>query len=96
MPTWSDIPAVRLGRLHGIPILVDLTFPFAVLTVLFSLMHRQLPGIWDYVIAFVLVTAGIFLSILAHELGHASVARKFGLWAEEIRIGGFYGLAMLS
>src|SRR5262245_47009351 len=96
MPTWSDMPAVRVGRLAGIPILLDLTFPIAVLTILLSLLRRQLSSIWDYGIVFVLVTAGVFLSILIHELGHAFAARKFGLRAEEIRIGGFYGLAVLS
>lgn len=96
MPTWSDIPAVRLGLLAGIPIKLDLTFLFAALTVLFSLLRRQFPSTWDYVIAFVLVLGGVFLSILTHELGHALVARRYGLRADEIRIGGFYGLAFLS
>jgi len=96
MATLSDIPALRLGRLFGIPIFVDATFLLAVVTILFGVMHRQFPSLADYGVVVLLVTAGVFLSILTHELGHALVARRFGLYADEIRIGGFYGLAILS
>ena len=96
MGQLTDIPAVRLGYLRGIPIFVDATFLAAVATIFFALVRRQFPGLLDYGIVISLVTAGVFLSILTHELGHAFVARRFGLRAEEIRIGGFYGLAFLS
>lgn len=96
MPTFSDMPAVRLGQLRGIPIFLDVTFLFVVATVLLGVMRRQFPSFADYGIAFVLVTAGVFLSILTHELGHALAARRFRLTADEIQIGGFYGLAVLS
>lgn len=95
MATLSDIPAVRLGRLLGIPIFLDATFLLAILTIFFGVVKRQFPSLADYGIVVVLVTAGVFLSILIHELGHALVARRFGLHADEIRIGGFYGLAIL-
>jgi Zn-dependent protease len=96
MATLSDIPALRLGRLFGIPILVDATFLLAIVTIFFGVMHRQFPSVADRGMVVLLVTAGVFLSILTHELGHALVARRFGLYADEIRIGGFYGLAILS
>lgn len=96
MPTWSDIPALRIGRLAGIPISLDLTFVLAVLTITLAVLRRELPGAADYAIVLGLVLAGVFLSILTHELGHALAARRYGLRAEEIRIGGFYGLAFLS
>jgi Zn-dependent protease len=96
MATLSDIPALRLGKLFGIPIFVDVTFLLAVLTIFFGVVRRQFPSLADYGIVVLLVTAGVFLSILTHELGHALVARRFGLYADEIRIGGFYGLAILA
>jgi Zn-dependent protease len=96
MTTLSDIPAVRLGSLRGIPIFVDATFLAAIATIFFALVRRQFPSIFDYGIIILLVAAGVFLSILTHELGHAFAARRFGLRADEIRIGGFYGLAFLS
>jgi Zn-dependent protease len=92
----SDIPALRLGRLFGIPIFVDATFLLAIVTIFFGVVHRQFPSLADYGVVVLLVTAGVFLSILTHELGHALVARRFGLYADEIRIGGFYGLAILA
>jgi hypothetical protein len=96
MATLSDIPALWLGRLLGIPIFLDLAFLFAIVTIFFAVVRRQFPSLADYGIVILLVTAGVFLSILTHELGHALVARRFGLYADEIRIGGFYGLAILS
>jgi hypothetical protein len=96
MATLSDIPALRLGRLFGIPIFLDVTFLLAVLTIFFGVVRRQFPSLADYGIVVLLVTAGVFLSILTHELGHALAARRFGLYADEIRIGGFYGLAILA
>lgn len=96
MGRLSDIPAVRVGYIRGIPVFLDLTFLAAAGTILFALVRRQFPGLIDYGIVFSLVTAGVFLSILTHELGHAFAARRFGLRADEIRIGGFYGLAFLS
>ena len=68
----------------------------AFLTIFFGVMRRQFPSVADYGLVVLLVTAGVFLSILTHELGHALVARRFGFYADEIRIGGFYGLAILS
>jgi Zn-dependent protease len=94
--TFSDIPAVRLGRLGGIPIFLDATFLFAVVAIFFGVVRRQFPSLADYGLIILLVAAGVFLSILAHELGHALVARRYGLYADEIRIGGLYGLAILS
>ena len=96
MATLSDIPALRLGRLLGIPIFLDLTFLLAIVTIFFAVVRRQFPSLADHGIVVLLVTAGVFLSILTHELGHALVARRFGFYADEIRIGGFYGLAILS
>lgn len=96
MGRLTDIPAVRLGSLGGIPIFLDATFLAAVVTIFFGVTRRQFPSLADYGIIILVVTAGVFLSILTHELGHALAARRFGLRADEIRIGGFYGLAFLS
>ena len=66
---------------------MDATFLLAIVTIFFGVMHRQFPSVADRGIVVLLVTAGVFLSILTHELGHALVARRFGLYADEIRIG---------
>jgi hypothetical protein len=36
MATLSGIPALRLGKVFGIPVFLDATFVFAVLTVFFG------------------------------------------------------------
>ena len=45
--------------------------------------------------AYATIIAGVFLSVLLHELGHATVARLFGVPVGEILVGGFYGYARL-
>jgi Zn-dependent protease len=45
--------------------------------------------------AFAAIIAGVFLSILLHEIGHATVARLLGVRVGEILVGGFYGYARM-
>ena len=41
-------------------------------------------------------TAGIFLSILLHEMGHAYTAKRYQVGVSEIVVGGFFGYAALK
>jgi Zn-dependent protease len=83
----ADTPRLELIRLAGIPIKVDITFilvPIFVFPVL-----SQSP------VTFAILVAGVFLSVLLHELGHATVARLFRVPVGEILVGGFYGYARM-
>ncbi len=83
----ADTPRLELFHLGGIPIRVDITF-ILVPIFLFSVL-QQSPN------TFAILLVGIFLSILFHELGHATVARLFKVSVGEILIGGFYGYARM-
>ncbi len=83
----ADTPRLELFRLAGIPIKVDITF-ILVPIFLFGIL-QQSP------IVFAVLLVGVFLSVLLHELGHATVARLFGVPVGEILVGGFYGYARM-
>lgn len=79
----ADTPRLEIFRLAGIPIKVDITFALVPLFLFGTL--GQSP------VAFSVLVAGVFLSVLLHEIGHAIVARLFAVPVGEILVGGFYG-----
>lgn len=83
----ADTPRLELFRLAGIPIKIDITF-ILVPIFLFSVL-QQSPN------TFAILLVGVFLSVLLHELGHATVARLFKVPVGEILVGGFYGYARM-
>ena len=79
--------SLRVGRLFGIPISLNVT-------ILFFLW----PAFADWKAGLGLGlglewAAGIVLSILLHELGHALAAKRYGLTGLSIMLHGFGGLA---
>lgn len=83
----ADTPRLELFRLGGIPIKVDITF-ILVPIFLFN-VFRNSPN------TFAILVFGVFLSVLLHELGHATIARLFRVPVGEILVGGFYGYARM-
>lgn len=83
----SDTPRLELFRLGGIPIKIDITF---ILVPIF---------LWNVLLSspntFAILTIGVFLSVLLHELGHATIARLFRVPVGEILVGGFFGYARM-
>lgn len=87
---WS----IRLGSLAGISIFVHLTFPLLLIYAgykNFSVRHYW-PDAWIGV-GFVLVLFGI---IVLHELGHALMARRFGISTRDITLLPIGGVARLE
>ena len=88
--TWS----LKLGRIAGIPIRVHLTF---VLFLAWFVMAFSLRGLGpSATLAGVLLVLCVFASILVHELGHALVARRFGVGTREILLLPIGGVANLE
>lgn len=88
---------IRLGRLFGISLWLDYSWIFIFLlmtwnlTAIFSQSHPQ----WGAANLIVAVIAAVlfFGSVLAHELGHALVAKAYGLRVREIRLFLFGGVS---
>jgi Zn-dependent protease len=88
----DDTPRLELFRLAGIPVRVDITFALVPLF-LFGILQQAPLAVAGP--AFAAIIAGVFLSILLHEIGHATVARLLGVRVGEILVGGFYGYARM-
>ena len=93
---------VRLGRIAGIPVGINLSVLVIFLLITlglaggrFPLLH---PGYGPIAYALAGLTAGLifFLSLLAHELAHALVARRNGVGVEGITLWLFGGVARLT
>ena len=81
---WS----AHAGRLFGIPIRLHITLLFFLLPA-FAGRRIGLGLAFEWV-------AGIVLSILLHELGHALTAKRLGLTGLSITLHGFGGFASSS
>jgi Zn-dependent protease len=94
--------SLRLGRIAGIPVGASWSVLLIAALVGWPLAGRVLPGLvpgltpWVYWLAGALAT-GLFLgSLLAHELGHALVARRAGLRVRGITLWLLGGVAQLE
>ncbi len=96
MEGWRDLPSYRVGRVVGVPLYIDALYPLMPIVIGFSLIGRNAPSFAKLLIFGLIAVAGATLSILAHEISHAMAARMFKLRTEEIRISGFYGLAIIE
>ena len=91
-----------LGRVFGIPIFAHYSwlpvFPFYAWAIASGLLPRQAPGlsVLQYWSLGVLTTVLLFVSVLVHELAHATMARAEGLGTGNITLYMFGGLASLN
>ena len=84
---------IELGRIAGIPIYLDLMF----LAVLLFFGSRYFTSGDQQIMAMgLLILAGLLLSILLHELGHAFAGRLFGVRTREIELTGLGGVARFA
>ena len=83
---WS----LNIGRLFGIPVKVH----FTLLILLGFLLLASTSA--DSGLYGVLIVVLLFASVVAHELGHALVARRFGVLTKEIMLLPIGGAAMLG
>lgn len=84
---------LELGRIAGIPIYLDMFFVLVV--VLFSSRYFTSGNAQD-VSAGLVIIAGLFGSILLHELGHAFAARLFKTGVSEINLTGLGGVTQFE
>jgi Zn-dependent protease len=84
--------SLRLGRAFGIPLYLHPTFFLLLLMV--PLMQGQ-AGLLAYAFQTVLILA-IFACVLLHELGHALMARYFGIRTRDITLYPIGGVARLE
>lgn len=96
MASIERLPAITVGRIAGIPVRLDATVPVMGALALLAIARSTFPSLADYALCFAMVVAGVPVSILLHELGHALVARMHGRRPEAIQIGGFWGFVLIT
>jgi Zn-dependent protease/CBS domain-containing protein len=95
-------PSIHIGRIFGVQIGLHPSWFVIALLVTYTVAAGQLPAAypdWDaalYWIVGALIALLFFGSVLAHELSHALVARRFGLKVKEITLFIFGGAATLE
>ena len=94
--------AVRLGSVRGIHIEANWSVALIFVLIAFGLATLQFPSVnphqsaLTYAIAAILTAVAFFASLLAHELAHSLVARRFGLRVEKITLWVLGGVSRLS
>src|SRR5919112_2866379 len=79
----------RLGAVRGIPVYLGKSWPIIALVVVVTFAPSvrsstgQFGGVFGYAVA-VAYAVLLLLSVLAHEAGHALVARRFGLRVDRV------------
>jgi Zn-dependent protease len=84
---------MELGRIAGIPIYLDMLF---VLVVAVFGWRYFTSGDMQLVSLGLVIVAGVLVSILLHELGHAFAGRLFGVRTREIELTGLGGVARFA
>ncbi len=82
--------SMRLGTYAGIPVRAH--WSMSIVAVLFGVNFTTQLGFG----AGVVVTVAFFASILAHEFGHALVARRYGVQTQSIDLWALGGVALLD
>jgi Zn-dependent protease len=92
---------VRLGRIGGVPVGLNWSLIVIVGIFAFALAGNRFPADapgyhreW-YAVAGILTALALIVSVLAHELGHAYVARRAGLEVEGITLSWMGGITRI-
>jgi Zn-dependent protease len=96
------LPTLRLGRVLGIPIEINVSW-FAIFLLIagilsFDVYPSFFPGraAWVDVVRGVVSALLFYTSLVAHEFSHSLVARRFGIRVERITLFIFGGVAQLA
>src|SRR5690349_4247907 len=89
-PVWYPW---RVGSAFGIGIYVHSTL---VLLPLYVILSNWVNGGWTLVPFLLLLVAAVFGCVLLHELGHALMARHFGIGTRDIILTPIGGIAWLE
>lgn len=97
-----SLPSVRLGRLFGIPLEVNLSWFIIFALLVLGLTFSVLPpptgtaNVWADAAVAIVTAALFFASVVLHEMSHSLVAKAGGIRISKITLFIFGGLAQLE
>ena len=95
-------PSIRIGRIFGVQIGLHPSWFVIAVILTYTLAAGQLPATfpgWEQALYWVVgasIAVLLFASVLAHEMSHALLARRFGLKVRDITLFIFGGAATLE
>lgn len=97
-----DLPSIRIGRIFGIPLELNVSW-FVVFAVVggiltFSYFPTEFPGrpLWVDAASGIIGALLFFSSIVVHEFSHSLVARRGGIVVDRVTLFMFGGVSQLS
>src|SRR3954449_11421980 len=90
-PPESETPRVRGLRIFGVPVRLHFTFVLLVLFLVFTGAQGGQSALNNAI-----YIAAMFACVLVHELGHAGVARRYGIATLDIVLYPIGGVARLE
>lgn len=96
-----NTPSMRVGRILGIPVEVNVTWLLVFGLVAYSLAFSYYPSVYDWPVWLNVLEGAVtallfFASIVIHELSHSLVARAGGVRIERITLFLFGGVAQME
>lgn len=99
-----DIPSIRIGRVFGIPVEINLSWLVIFVLVAFSLATSYFPSLpaasgapgWLFAVLGAVTALVFFASVLVHELSHSLVVRAEGGNVDKITLFIFGGVAQMD
>ncbi|MDO9557622.1 MAG: site-2 protease family protein [Coriobacteriia bacterium] len=98
----SGLPSIRIGRVFGIPVEINvswfLIFLLVAVTLTTGYFPQQLEGrsMLTYAVMGLVTTLAFFASILLHEFAHSFVARAGGIRISKVTLFIFGGVAQME
>jgi len=99
---WIYRYSLFIGRIAGVPISIHFSFALIFTLIAWTLSYKFFPVYYPGLPQFSYIAIGVIgafialFSILFHELGHSTIANKYGIKFERIVLFAFGGIALSS
>lgn len=100
--SWISRYSIFVGKIGGVPINIHFSFALIFTLIAWTLSYTFFPVYYPGLSQFSYIVMGVtgasiaLFSIMFHELGHSTIANKYGIKFEKIVLFAFGGIALSS